>query len=106
MAGNFAATVLGEGQLPSAKGTLYTVPGGTVTYVRAIRVHNPSGGTETITLYLKPGATSRVLTQAVLGSKETLVIDDPITLQAGDLIEGVTTTATTVDYVITGGEET
>jgi tagatose-1,6-bisphosphate aldolase non-catalytic subunit AgaZ/GatZ len=100
----FTGQLLAEGQLPSSKGTLYTVPGATTAYVRTIRVHNTNAAGQTVLIYVKRG-TSRIFSRAVLAQNETLVVDDPVSLEAGDLIEGQTTTATAVDYVITGAEE-
>lgn len=109
MAGTFAAKVLAEGQLASSKGTLYTVPASTTAYIRWLSCHNTGGSAETVVLYVKPGATSRIIAHASVAASETLYVvngGESIQLEAGDLIEGMTTTATTVDYVITGVEET
>lgn len=102
----FTGKVLAQGQLPNAKGTLYTVPALTKAYVRFFRVENPSGGTETVIVYYKK-ATSRQIGRAVLATLEAVdfIEGDVLALDAGDLIEGQTTTATTVDYVIAGAEE-
>lgn len=101
----FAAKVLAEGQLPSSKGTLYTVPGATKGYVRQMRIFS-TGAAQTIIIYLKPGSTSRKQIQFVLSTNESAdVFSETIELEAGDLIEGETTDAATVDYVITGVEE-
>jgi hypothetical protein len=103
----FTGKILAQGQLPNAKGTLYTCPALTKAYVRFFRVSNPSGGTETVIVYYKK-ATSRQIGRAVLLTLETVdfVTDaEVLVLDAGDLIEGVTTTATTVDYIIAGATE-
>lgn len=96
--------VLGEGQLASSKGTLYTVPGATTSLVKKITCFNSSASTtETVTIYAKPGATSRVIGYGVLAPKETLVIED-VMLETGDLIEGFSTNASTTDYTVLGLE--
>ena len=107
----YSGKILAEGQLPNAKGTLYTCPALTVTYIKFMAVTNEVGaGTELVVIYVKKsGSTSRVVCNGTLEEKEMIrVLDDGETLElsAGDLIEGETTTATTVDYVITGVEET
>lgn len=106
----FEALILANGQLPAAKGTLYTVPGGKKAYVKYVGAFNPSGGTETIRFYIKKAAgTSRQIARGVLLTNETLrAIEqgETLNLGAGDIIEGDTTTATTVDYLISGVEET
>ncbi len=101
-----SAKVLADGQLPSSKGTIYTVPASTSAYVRCVRMHNTNTTDETINVYLKPGSTSRQVGRWTLATRETLEVDLALTLEAGDLIEADTTTASKVDYVITGAEET
>jgi hypothetical protein len=105
MSGTFTGKSLADGQLPNSKGTLYTVPGSTVAYVKQINVFNTNTTAETVTIYIKPGATSRSVRQMVLQPNETGTVDGPFILPAAALIEGVTTTASKVDYVITGVEE-
>jgi hypothetical protein len=95
--------VLADGQLPSTKNTLYTA--GADTYVKFFHVHNTGANPQTILIYAKTSGTSRIIGRAVLGQYESADIidkDDALTLNTGDLIEGQTTDATTVDYVITG----
>ena len=105
----FVGNILANGQLPNAKGTLYTVPALTTAYVKFVNGYNTGAGSETVVFYVKKAAgTSRVLGRAVLAADEqTRVVDkeETITLGAGDQIEGETTTAATVDYLITGVEE-
>ena len=101
----FTAKVLAEGQLPAAKGTLYTVPASTKAYVRKIFLYNDGAAVETILIYLKPSSTSRKVRRFVLAVDEGAEIAD-ILLEAADLIEGETTNATSVNYVIEGVEET
>lgn len=104
----FIGQILAEGQLPNAKATLYTVPVATTAYIKFINAFN-TAGTETVIFYVKKsGSSSRILGQAVLTvDQQTRMIDkdETITLGAGDEIEGETTTAATVDYLITGVEE-
>jgi hypothetical protein len=101
----FTAKVLADGQLPSSKGTLYTVPGATATYIRQIRVFS-TGSAQTVVIYFNTSGSSRRYGQWVLETNESAdVLTEPLLLQAGDLIEGQSTSATTVDYVVTGVEE-
>jgi hypothetical protein len=106
----FTAKILAEGQLPNAKGTLYTVPASTKAYVKFLNAHNTAGGgIETIIFYVKKsGSTSRLLATGLLNFMEQLRAidkDEALELGAGDIIEGQTTTAAKVDYTITGVEE-
>lgn len=109
MAGTFTGKVMGEGQLPNTKGTLYTVPASTVAFVKRITLFNTNAAQQTINVYLNPGGTSRQWRKYVLEqyeSAEVLEAGDAVILEAGDLIEADTTTAAAVDYVISGVEET
>lgn len=96
-------TALADGQLPSSKGTLYTAAA--VTYVKSISCHSTSATSQTVILYTNRGGTSRVIARVPLEQYETLYVELPIVLESGDLLEGVTTTATAVDYQISGGVE-
>ena len=105
----FTGKVLGEGQLPTTKGTLYTVPVAAVTYVKRISFFNDNAAAQTIIVYVKPGATSRKWRRYVLEQNEAVdLLDhgDALILEAGDTIEAQTTTATAVDYLLMGVEET
>lgn len=106
MSGTFAPKVVAEGQVANSKGTLYTVPASTSFYCRSIHFYNSNAATQTLNLYLKPGSTSRQVRKITLAQYESYEIDTPFVLETGDLIEADTTTASAVDYVITGVEET
>ena len=103
------AKSLADGQLAATKGTLYTVPGGTVAYVKFLHVHNTGSTTETVVIYVKrSGSSSRTVGRVILAQNEAADVldkDATLTLSTGDVIEGETTNATTVDYTITGAEE-
>lgn len=97
---------LAEGQLPNAKGTLYTVPAVTQTIAVLITLVNSGAGTNNVNIYINSGGTSRrisVLDQP-MGTGEKIEIRGPFTLEAADLIEGDATNATEVDYTINGVE--
>lgn len=104
--------ILADGQLPSSKGTLYTVPGSTQTAVKFFRLVNTSGSVVTVNVYLKKsGGTSRRIipkdySLAAGAMASVLDYGEVVALGAGDLIEGDASSATTVDYVIDGGEAT
>lgn len=109
MAGTFTGKPLADGQVASSKGTLYTVPASTVAYVRSASFHNTNAATQTLIVYANVSGTSRVIGYATLAQHETYYLTtggEAIVLAAADLIEAVTTTATAVDYLITGLEET
>ena len=98
---------LANGQLPSSLGDLYTVPSGTSAIVRSITLVNTNTTTETVNLYyLQSGGTARRILpkdlQLAVGN--SLTVDIILTLSAGDKIQGQTTTASVVDFVISGVE--
>jgi hypothetical protein len=99
------AKALADGQLPTTKGALYTAPANTMTYVKSIVAHNTNAADQIVVLSVNRSGTSRVIARAVLGQNETLYYNAPLTLEADDAIEGVTTTASAVDYTISGAEE-
>ena len=99
---------LGDGQLATSKGTLYTAPASTQTIITTITLSNTSGGAVNVNLYFKAsGGTSRGIIPADLevSAKGLVVMDDVQTLEAADTIEGDASSAATVDYTISGVEE-
>jgi hypothetical protein len=97
---------LGNGQLPSSAGDLYEVPASTQAIVSGITLYNTNTTTESITIYyLESGGTARVLVTWPLPTTATFIFDSPkLTLGSGDRIRGVTTTASKVDFTISGVE--
>ena len=99
---------LGDGQLLNAKADLFTAT--TATLVTFLRLVNTNTAQELVNIYLLPsGGTARRIIPvnlkvnaggmvSVLDDKEVLVLDN------GDKIQGDTTTASKVDYVIGGAE--
>jgi len=99
---------LADGQLPATTGTLYIVPASTRALIKTIKVVNLNTIAETINLYLEPsGGTARCIIpkNLSLGIGYLLVVDDELTLEAGDKLQGSATDATMVDYTISGVEE-
>lgn len=97
---------LADGQLANSKGTIYTSVGKTV--VTDLRVFNTAVTTETVALYIKrSGSSSRQFFRAVLAQNEFAAFEasENVTLSSGDLIEGDTTNASAVNYLITGMSE-
>jgi hypothetical protein len=95
---------LADGQLPAAKGTLFTAT--VVTYEKTISLCNVGGATETVKIYfnrLAGGAISRRIRTIVLAPDASYEFTTALPMVAGDLIEGETTNATAVDYAIGGG---
>lgn len=95
----------GTGQLPNAKGTLYTTPGATTAGVKVTLV-NTGAGANTVNLYAKKdGANSRRCSPKDLSLESGASWTSEVqTLTAADLIEGDASTAAEVDYTINGFE--
>lgn len=104
---SFAGALMADGQVSDSKGTLYTVPASTVAYIGFFSLFNTNAATQTIIVYINNG-TSRKVRQFDLDQNESadvLESSQKIVLEAGDLIEAETTTASAVDFVISGVEE-
>jgi hypothetical protein len=104
----FTGQALADGQLPSTKGTLYTVPGATTAYIKFMSVFNTNAAQQTVIIYANVSGTSREIARFVLEQNEWARViekDEALVLEAADLIEAETTTATAVNYLITGVEE-
>ncbi len=99
---------LADGQLASSKGTIYTCPAATQTIIPSITLVNTNSSTETINIYFKAsGGTSRRIIpkdSSLAASGKMQALDAALTLEAGDIIEGDTTTANQVDFVLSGVE--
>ena len=98
---------LADGQLADAKATLYTTPAATQTVINRITLVNTNSSGESINLYFKAsGGTSRRITPKnyTLAVDALFIMDDVVTLEPADIIEGDTTTAAKVDFVISGAE--
>lgn len=109
MAGTFAVLAPVDGQLPNSKAAILTVPGATSYYLKTFFLFNTNAATQTILLYINSSGTSRQFARIVLAQNESADIieqGESIELAAADTIEAVTTTASAVDYTITGVKET
>lgn len=98
---------LADGQLGTTKATLYTAPTSKQAVISTIRLVNTSSSAVKINLYFKAsGGTSRRLLPKDMefGARFSAVLDDEITLEAADIIEGDATIASAVDYIISGIE--
>lgn len=99
---------LADGQLANSKGEIYPCPASTQAIVKNIILVNTNTSKETVNLYFKAsGGTSRRLIpkDTSLPASYKLVMDDVVTLEAADILEGDTTTASKVDFIISGVEE-
>lgn len=93
--------VRAEGQLSNVKGTLYTAPALTQGVVKTITLVNPSGGAITVNIYFKNATSRRIIPKDYsIAAGGQFEMDFVGILQAGDLIEGDASSATTIDYWI------
>lgn len=100
--------VLADGQMATTKTAMYTVPAATTAYIRNINLFNTNAAEQTIIIYLNTSGTSRQIARIILAQNESahlLDLGECIVLEAADVLEGLTTTATAVDFVVLGGTE-
>ena len=105
----FTYKSLADGQLAAAKATLYTVPASTTAAIKQICYTNTDAVDRTVNLYVKrSGSSSRriIPKDMLLAAGNTMYWGDADTMElsTGDIIEGDASSATIVDYVITGAE--
>ena len=99
---------LSNGSLSDSKATLYTVPASTQTIVKSIITANTDSSARTLNIYVKTdGSNSRHIfpVDLSLDAGSIAILDNVITLEEGDLIEGDASVASVVDYVISGIEK-
>jgi hypothetical protein len=101
----FVYVSLADGQLPAAKGTLFTAAG--PTFIKQITYTNTDAVSRLVNLYLKRAASSSrkiIPSSMLLAAGNTMYWGDKdgMSLSTGDLIEGDADAATVVDYSITG----
>lgn len=92
--------LIGNGQLASTAAALGTATGRDLW---SLKLANTSGSTtETILItVLRNGGTARRLARIVLAPNEQATVTN-IPVESGDVVKGVSTNATTVDYDLTG----
>jgi hypothetical protein len=103
----YATSQLANGQLANSIGDIYTSTSCT-TIVKSITLVNTNTTHEHVNLYvLKSGGTARriIPQNMTLNQNYSLVLDTVITLGSGDKLQGDTTTASKVDYVISGATQ-
>jgi hypothetical protein len=95
---------LADGQLPTTAGTLFTGSEADAPRIGGIFSNTSASLTETITLSMKRNnGNTRRIRHIVLGPNEQLVMAG-LPCPTGDLLLGITTDATTVDYLIQRSE--
>ncbi len=100
---------LADRQLGTTKATLYTVPAATQTVVDKITLTNTSSSVVKVNIYFKAsGGTSRRITPFDLEIEGYgfAIVGEGQALEAADILEGDATFGSTVDYTISGIENT
>lgn len=99
--------VLAEGQIADAKITLYTVPVNKKAVVRFFSLGNIKSDPVVVSIIYKRAVDRQIYSGTLTANQSVLVIsgDTELCLEGGDVIEGVTDTDVSTDYVITGIEE-
>lgn len=102
----FVPKNLGNGELPSTKGTLYSAPADKTAIVRSIVLVNKTASAVTVNIYGNFTGTSRHLIPKDMQLQPGARYDDdmPITLDFADYIEGDASSASAVDFVLNGVE--
>lgn len=97
---------LADGQLQTSKSTIYTVEARAGMRLNQINLFNDNAVAQTIILYIKrKGCGSRKLRQWVLNQNEAgtfLSAGEHFSISVDDALEAETTTASAVDYLVTG----
>lgn len=103
----FTRKNLAFGQLPAAKGDLYS-PSGVNGLVHNLLFHNDGVSTERIRLYLHDSVNEYLLFNFEMEPDETVLLDfknEGCVVMDGEKLTGYTDTATQVTYKFDGSEE-
>lgn len=101
--------MLFQGQLPSTVGTLYTAPSGAVTdraMIKEMTLVNTGVGAESVELFVNGTANANKILSVTLEGGESGQFSGTIILNDGDVLAGVTDTASTVTLSVFGMEMT
>jgi hypothetical protein len=99
------AKPIARGTLGTANATLYTVPLSTTTTVVSMVVANKTSADVNATITF---AGINIVPNKAIPANDAIIIplkDAPAILNAGELIEGLASAGTAIDYYITGVEE-
>ena len=108
MAGNFTGKTIAAGQLSNTVTSVYQSPVNTVTYLKDFNLYNNSATTQSITLYKNLGGNNYPWHTLVLNSNESADIldEEPLVLSALDSVQGLSNTANTIIFTLSGVQET
>jgi hypothetical protein len=105
MPGVFTQAPLADGQLPATVAALFTATA--LTLVKTIVVTNTAAVAKTINIYVNRGTRRRIFpVDMSLAAGASATFDSPFSLSIGNSIDGDASSATTIDYFISGVLET
>lgn len=98
---------LADGQLATSITDIYTAAADKAVYPSLLTLFNTNAASQTILIYVtRAGSAARKIYRAVLAQNESAWCDlKGLILSEGDKIGAETTTATAVDYTLSGVEE-
>lgn len=100
-----AKRLAGPSLLTGTAATVYTVPGATATILRSIHVSNETGSTATFTLSIGTDAAGKRLFTAVdIPTKGSLDWSGFIVLNAAEVLQAFSGTASALTLVVSGVE--
>lgn len=105
---SFAPKAIADGQLPTTLGVLFTATASIGTYVKEFTVFNNNAVNQVIETFVNRQGVERSWRrlEIELNEQGDLLTDgETMMLEQGDTISGRTTTATAVDFIISGVEE-
>ena len=98
---SFTGGTLTDGSVAITTQNIYTAP--SVALCKWITFYNKNATQQTLNVYIfRVGSVERQIYRFVLDQYDTVTINETITLSTGDRLRASTTTASAVDYVISG----
>lgn len=96
-----------QGQPTTGESTLYSVPLATDVKIGSIIICNTTGSAATVSLSVvssggTPGASNRILSSFSVAANDTVTLETPVVLSAGDVISGLQGTASALTLTISG----
>lgn len=94
---------LAAGQLANTASDIYTAASAKAVYLSGMTLFNTNAASQTIIIYLQKSATNYKIYRLVLAQNESAWVDfKGIILSATDKVRAETTTASAVDYFLSG----
>ncbi len=104
----FAPKAIADGQLPTVLGPLFVATAVVGTYVKELSLFNNNAANQVIELFVNRQGVERSWRRLEIELNEqgdALTDGETMLLEVGDSISGRTTTASAVDFIISGVEE-